>query len=116
MVEGWGLTHNSNQLIASDGTNNIFFINPSDKTVVNTIPVTNGGVALQYVNELELVGNYIYANVFPQNIIVKIDASTGNVVKSYDLSDLYNYAKNNNPPNIPWDQSNYILNGIAYRA
>jgi glutamine cyclotransferase len=97
MVEGWGLTHDSESLIASDGTNNIFYIDPEDYQVTKTIPVVNDGSPLQYINELELVDNFLYANVFPQSIIVKIDITTGEVVKRYDFSDLYNYAYENRP-------------------
>ena len=92
MAEGWGMTNDGTHLIASDGTNTIFFLNPDSRKINRTIGVTNDGKALNYINELEYVNGYIYANVLPLSIIVKIDPSNGNVVKRYDFSDLYNDA------------------------
>ncbi len=46
------------------------------------------GRYIEYINELELVGNYIYANVLPLNVIIKIEKDTGKVVKKWDLSSL----------------------------
>lgn len=71
MEEGWGLTHDDAHLYASDGTNRIFKIEPTTFKVLQIIPVTDlSGNPLRFINELELVGDYIYGNVLPQNIVV----------------------------------------------
>lgn len=90
MIEGWGLTHDNRYLYSSDGTHNIYKIDPDTFTVVDSIQVTDTyGNQLEYINELEMVGNYIYANVLPSNVIFKIDKVTGEIVKKYDMGDLY---------------------------
>lgn len=80
MEEGWGLTHDETHLWASDGTDYIFKIKPDDFTVVEKVRVKDKqGKAIHYINELELVGDYIYGNVLPLNIIIKIDKKSGQV-------------------------------------
>ncbi len=85
MAEGWGMTNDGKNIIVSDGTNIIFFLNPDTRKINRTIGVTNNGKPLHFINELEYVKGFIYANVLPLNIIVKIDPSNGNVVKRYDF-------------------------------
>ena len=90
MDEGWGLTHDSEYLYATDGTDKLFKINPVDFSIVSSVQVTDQhGKAIKYINELELVGDYVYANVLPLNIIIKIDKNTGIVSKTWDMKKLY---------------------------
>lgn len=94
MEEGWGLTHDDEFLYASDGTSKIFKINPEDFSVIEVFKVRDqNDNSIHFINELELVGDFIFANVLPQNIILKIDKSSGKVDKIYDFSDLYNIQK-----------------------
>lgn len=91
MEEGWGLTHNDEHIFASDGTDRLFKINPENFTVIQTIPVTDkNGKPVRFINELELVGDYIYANILPLNVIAKIDINTGKIVNVWDMKELYN--------------------------
>ena len=105
--EGWGLTHDSQFMYASDGTDKIFKIDENFK-IIDTIPVTFSGQEIDNINELELVGDYIYANVWLTNFIVKIETATGVIATVYDMSELTAKAFLNsiNPD---------VLNGIAYR-
>lgn len=90
MEEGWGLTHDETHLYASDGTDKIFKINPEDFTVIETLKVKDQhGKAIHYINELELVGDHIFANVLPLNVIIKIDKKTGSIDKVYDFKSLH---------------------------
>ncbi len=103
--EGWGLTHNEEHLIMSDGSHKLFFIDPETFKTVYTINVTTNKNVIQRINELEYVDGYIYANVWLTQTIIKIEASTGRVITAYNMNDLIK------------DMNSYhtdVLNGIAY--
>ena len=64
--EGWGLTHNSTDLIISTGVNpNLYFVNPDDFKVKNILPVSDNNGPVYNLNELEYIDGYVYANVLP---------------------------------------------------
>lgn len=117
MEEGWGLTHDDQFMYSSDGTNRIFKINPSDFSVIDIIEVKDKhGKAIHYINELELVGDYIYGNVLPLSVIIKINKSTGLIEKVYDFKKLYDMQMSFVGQNkLSWDSSNNVMNGIAFR-
>lgn len=105
--EGWGLTTDGNYIIMSDGTNILTYLDPMTLKVIKTINVSNNGYAEDYLNELEYIKGYIYANVYQKNYIVKIDTTNGNVVGIIDLSSLDSKAKLKS-------QGAEVLNGIAF--
>jgi glutamine cyclotransferase len=105
--EGWGLTHDNKNLIQSDGTDKIHFLDTASLQVVRTITVTDGNMKIKELNELEYVNGYIYANVWQTNWIVKIDPANGRVVGKLDFSPLGNEIQATAP-----DAD--VLNGIAY--
>jgi len=84
--EGWGLTHDDNNLIMSDGTEKLYFLDTTDLKVVRTLTVTDGRGPLKNLNELEYVNGYIFANVYETPIIAKIDPASGKVVGRINLS------------------------------
>ncbi|MFV8369600.1 glutaminyl-peptide cyclotransferase [Flavobacterium sp. LB2R40] len=107
--EGWGLTNVKNEaLIMSDGTSNLTFLDPKSLNFLKKLAIFENNIPVLNLNELEYVDGYIYANVYTTNKIIKIDVSTGNVVKSYDLTDLYTKAINENSNSLE-------MNGIAYK-
>lgn len=106
--EGWGLTNNGKELIMSDGSSNIYFINPVDFSEKRRIQVYSNIQEYSYINELEYVNGYIYANVWTTDLIIKIDAKTGAVVATISLYDLINSSKLKSTKDID------VLNGIAY--
>jgi glutaminyl-peptide cyclotransferase len=103
--EGWGLAHDASNLILSDGTNTLRYINPETFEVVRTLEIYAGKEAVTNLNELECIGNDIYANVWHANRIARIDARTGQVRDWIDLSALAE--KEQTGPEA-------VLNGIAY--
>ena len=105
--EGWGLTTNGHDIIMSDGTDRLYFLNPRDLSRTKFIEVSENGVKLTSINELEYIKGYIYANIFETNNIVKINPDNGKVVGKLDLTSLHFEAKNINP-------NSDVLNGIAY--
>lgn len=105
--EGWGMTTDGKAIIMSDGTEVLTYINPSDFKTIKTLAVTENGFALTYLNELEFINGYIYANVWMTTFIVKIDPNSGKVVGKFDFEDLYQEAKSKNIHLLE-------MNGIAY--
>jgi glutamine cyclotransferase len=84
--EGWGLTHDGESLIMSDGTDRIYFLDTATFSVSRVLSVTDEGGKLKNLNELEYVEGYIYANVYETPMVVKIDPRSGRVVGRLDLS------------------------------
>lgn len=101
--EGWGICHDGKSLILSDGTNKLSYINPETFEIEKTISVYAGDREVQYINELEYVDGFIYANVYTTNQIIKIDAASGKVV---GVADIRNLDKGN--------PQGDVLNGIAW--
>lgn len=77
-------------MYASDGTSNIYQINGETMKVERKIEVWNTitNRKQERINELEFVDGFIYANVWMLNILIKIDPSTGNIVKQYNIESL----------------------------
>ena len=79
--EGWGITNNGTDLIISDGSANLYFVNPDDFKVKSTIVVTDNSTApIPELNELEYIDGFVYANVYQSDYIVKVDPSSGHVM------------------------------------
>ena len=107
--EGWGITHNDTELIISDGSANLYFVNPDNFKVRTTVQVRDNIGPIDSLNELELINGFVFANVYQSEFIVKIDPANGNVVGRIDLPGLKEqYFKNQIVPRTD------VLNGIAY--
>jgi glutaminyl-peptide cyclotransferase len=104
--EGWGLTHNATQLIMSDGSASLRFLDP--KTLVETrrLLVTDAGIVIRDLNELEWVNGEIYANVWQTNFIARISPANGRVLGWIDLTGLLSAEERQRGADV--------LNGIAY--
>ncbi len=107
--EGWGLTTDGINLIMSDGTNYLTYLDAEKLVPIKKLQITDNGYFVGRLNELEFIKGYIYANIWSSNIIVKIDPTSGNVVGKIDLSSLAIEAKNIKP-------NADVLNGIAYNS
>lgn len=105
--EGWGLTTNGTELIMSDGTENLTFLEPNNLKPVRVVTVAENNIPVNNLNELEYINGYIFANVWTTKFIVKIDPISGEVVGKLDLSSIVSEAQNKNPKAD-------VLNGIAY--
>lgn len=108
--QGWGLTHDGTNLIMSDGTHVIRFVNPEDFTTVRTITVNDErGQPLMQLNELEFVKGEIWANVWQTGWILRIDPATGKLLGRIDVNELTDEVQDKN-------RKADVLNGIAYDA
>jgi glutamine cyclotransferase len=106
--EGWGLTASGSQLILSDGTPVLRFLDPATMKVARTLTVTAWGRPVPNLNELEWVGGEIYANVWHSDLILRIDPASGVVRSLIDLAGLRDRSGAKDPE--------AVLNGIAYDA
>jgi glutaminyl-peptide cyclotransferase len=104
--EGWALTENGRELIMSDGTPRLRFLDPTTLKAVRTLDVTADGAPVRNLNELEWVKGEILANVWLTARIARIDPVSGHVVGWIDLSGL-------GPASGDPDA---VANGIAYDA
>lgn len=105
--EGWGMTTDGKEIIASDGSSNLYYYQPGTFRFLRTQSITEAGGLSFNVNELEYIDGFIYANQWQQPYIFKIDPASGQIVGKIDLSDITKRIKNNYP-------FADVLNGIAY--
>ncbi|HMB28226.1 MAG TPA: glutaminyl-peptide cyclotransferase [Blastocatellia bacterium] len=104
--EGWGLTRDAHSLIMSDGSSRIRFIDPDTFEVQRLITVQDNGRDVLQLNELEYVKGEIYANIWMNDRIARIDPQSGKVNAWIDLSGLLPHEARPDP--------GAVLNGIAY--
>ena len=104
--EGWGLTHNDKELIMSDGTPELRFLDPLSFKELRRVKVTADGRPIDELNELEWVDGEVYANIWQTDRIARINPKTGVVTGWIDLAGLLPQRRS----------SDDVLNGIAYDA
>ncbi len=103
-TEGWGITHNGTQLIMSDGTAILYFLDPETFTITGQVEVYDID-RVTHLNELEYIQGKVYANIWMEERIAIINPQTGQVTGWIDLSGLIDLEN---------DDPNNVLNGIAY--
>lgn len=113
MGEGWGLTTDGKYLIASDGTKNVYFLDPGNPSkLVKYISVAGNKEVYDQINELEYHDGFLYSNVWQKPIILKINPQNGEVVGKFDFKDI---ALKNKTGNTEHD-NDAVLNGIAFKG
>ncbi|MHB1105821.1 MAG: glutaminyl-peptide cyclotransferase [Lutibacter sp.] len=108
--EGWGLTHNGEKLIKTDGTEFIWFLNPETLVEESYIEVYTNERKVEKLNELEYVNGLIYANIWQQNTILIINPTTGKVEGVANLNGLKTTIEKEQAI-VDTDE---VLNGIAF--
>lgn len=106
--EGWGMTQDGRSLIMSDGTAQLRFLDPVKLTEQRRITVTWNGRAVERLNELEYVRGEIWANIWYETKIARIDPATGAVIDWIDIGALRKAAG--------VSDTEAVANGIAYDA
>jgi glutamine cyclotransferase len=86
--EGWGLCSDGARLVRSDGTDRLRFHDPVTFAETGSVGVTQDGVPVPMLNELECVDGQVYANVWQTDRIVRIDPSDGHVTAVIDATGL----------------------------
>lgn len=107
-TEGWGLTYDGQSLILSDGSSDLFYLDPLTFKQTRRLSVTMNDQPVPELNELEFIEGEIWANVWQTDLILRIDPSTGTVTSFLNLRGIL----------APSDRTGTedVLNGIAYDA
>ncbi len=105
-TEGWGLTHDGQRLIISDGSSTLHFLDPETLEEIGWIDVHDDGIPVTRLNELEYVQGEVFANVWKTDLVARIDPETGQVVGWIGLAGLLSPEDRDGPIDV--------LNGIAY--
>lgn len=109
--EGWGLCFDGAALYMSDGSSTLYKRNASSFAIEDRIAVRLNGQVLENLNELECVGDYVYANVWQTTQIVRIHKETGQVDAVIEAKALLEEAQQ-----VANGERIDVLNGIAYNA
>ncbi|MBU2008839.1 MAG: glutaminyl-peptide cyclotransferase [Chloroflexi bacterium] len=107
-TEGWGITHDGNHLVMSDGTSTLYFLHPDNFKETGRIEVSDNFGPVTRLNELEYVRGEIYANVWLTNRIARLSPTTGKVIGWIEMDGLLGQEELREPVDV--------LNGIAYDA
>jgi glutaminyl-peptide cyclotransferase len=105
--EGWGLCFDGRSLVMTNGSDSLYFRDPATFEIREVRQVTAGGRGVRGLNELECVGEFVYANVYQEDRILKIDKSSGRVLGVIDGSQLRIFSGVPTSPDA-------VLNGIAH--
>lgn len=108
-TEGWGLTHNEDFLIMSDGSEQLYFLDPQTLIKQYSIRVHANKMPVTHLNELEYIKGEIFANIWLTDRIARINPHTGEVNSWIKLTGLM-------PSSTSKRRSEKVLNGIAYDA
>ncbi len=106
VTQGWGLTSDGESLIQSDGTRNLYFLDPATMQASRSVEVHDANGFIDQINELEYIDGEIYANVWHSWEILRISPHDGHVIGRIDMSGLLDTTQ------LPDPES--VLNGIAY--
>jgi glutamine cyclotransferase len=104
--EGWGLCYQRahDRLVMSDGSPTLTFRDPRTFAETARVNVRSGDQLYGRVNELECVGDTVYANIWQTDTIVRINPASGQVTGTVDASGLLNATERGRTD---------VLNGIA---
>ncbi len=105
-TEGWGITTVGDSLVMSDGSEYLYFMDPSSFTEIGRIQVYDQNQPITALNELEYINGDIYANIYQTDNIAIIDPSSGKVKGMINLAGIFN--KEN------YGRRTEVLNGIAH--
>jgi glutamine cyclotransferase len=103
--EGWGLCNDGSRLVMSNGSDRLTFRDLRSFDVLGEVAVTLRGFSLTQLNELECVGDAVYANVYQTDFLVRIDPKTGRVTHYIEASGLLTREEARGVD---------VLNGIAF--
>ncbi len=112
-LQGWGITNDGKDLIISDGSSKLYFVQPDEAKkemkTIKVLTVADNTGELDSLNELEYINGYVFANRWYNNHIYKIDTANGHAVGIMDFTGLLHQY---DPNDQVGDEA--VLNGIAY--
>ncbi len=107
-AEGWGIAYDGKDLVMSDGTSVLRFLDPVTFKENRRIGVRDRSGPVSLINELEFIDAEIWANIWQEDRIARISPRTGRVIGWINLGGLRELSGARGP--------DAVLNGIAYDA
>eukprot|EP00879_Flechtneria_rotunda_P020820 GHRR01021918.1.p1 GENE.GHRR01021918.1~~GHRR01021918.1.p1 ORF type:complete len:259 (+),score=42.76 GHRR01021918.1:662-1438(+) len=108
LKDGWGITADDKLLVLSDGSSQLTWVDPTNSfSKIKSVQVTDGGVSIGYLNELEFIGGEIWANVWQTDCIARICPDSGKVKAWLLMHGLRDSLARRNLSSTPMD----VLNG-----
>ncbi len=107
-AQGWGLCSDGTELVLSDGTDQLYFLDGVHFAAQRSVRVRDLRGPVKLLNELECIDGRVYANVWRSDRIVIIDPASGRVSAQLNLGDLYPREQRQRPEDV--------MNGIAWDA
>ena len=104
--EGWGITTDGRHLFMSNGSSTIYIRDPVTFKIIREIHVRDGKIPIEHLNELEFIDDEIWANIYMEDLAVRISPRNGKVKGWIDLSPIRSY--------LPGNAQVDVINGIAY--
>ena len=117
IIEGWGFCKGLNsEYYVSNGTNKIYIIELKNNVfeIKNILKVKNGKFDINNINDLVFVNNYIWANRYYDDSILKINSLNGNIENNYSMKPLINYELETGKLTITRLNEGEVLNGITF--
>ncbi|MDR2762973.1 MAG: glutaminyl-peptide cyclotransferase [Planctomycetaceae bacterium] len=117
--EGWGITYDGKNLIMSDGSDQLTFLEPDNFKPVRKIRVkdidvkTKKSFPVRDLNELEYINGEIWANIWQSTQVARINPETGEVIGRIEFA-AFVPPELRNEQNLKWGERRCVLNGIAY--
>ncbi|MBO4245062.1 MAG: glutaminyl-peptide cyclotransferase [Bacteroidales bacterium] len=105
-TEGWGLVLHNDTLILTDGSENLYFVDKNSFGTFKIMQVYDSNGPVKMLNELEIVDNLLFANIYQSDLVAVIDIPTGKVLSYIDFAGLL--------PSSMYADDTDVLNGIAY--
>lgn len=117
--EGWGITHDEKNIIISEGSDKLYFVEPGTLKLNKVLSVIDNYGSVNNINELEMIDGFIFANRWQYDYILKIDPSTGFVVGKINMKDFLQINSKADlsylsKPGTTATELGAVLNGIAY--
>jgi glutaminyl-peptide cyclotransferase len=115
MRDGWGLAYHSGRdvVAGTDGSSTLYIMSPEDLSLIKSIEVTDDGVPISRLNEIEWFGDRLLANIWFQPCVAEIDVDTGHVTSWLDMRNVEaeerQRVRQRAAPGMD------VLNGVAYR-
>lgn len=109
--DGWGLTSNSSTFFATTSTGVVFHLDPDTFELKKQVQVNDDGRKIVMVNEMELIDDELWGNIYEKDCIARFSPDSGSVSAWVILSDILNQIAREARTGT---SSPGVLNGIAW--
>jgi len=112
--DGWGIEFDGEQLIVTDSGHDMIFLDAEDFSIKNRVSVTDDGKFIEMINELEMIGNELWANIYGTDCLARIDKTSGSVTGWLVLQGILDRQSAAAEAKAAGREGPDVLNGIAW--